>query len=118
MVQNQRATRLKPGEALFEVETEKVLYEVEAPADGTVARLLYALEAVVGVGLPVAIIAEAGEEVAEGRRTLCRRGSRSGICFARARSRGDFCSTLEAGRETWPGARHAGGPEAGERTWD
>ncbi len=56
---------IKNGEALFEVETEKVLYEVEAPADGTVAKLLYALEAVVGVGLPVAIIAEAGEEVAE-----------------------------------------------------
>ena len=56
---------IKAGEALFEVETEKVLYEVEAPADGTVATLLYAVEAVVGVGLPVAIIAEAGEEVAE-----------------------------------------------------
>ena len=56
---------IKSGEALFEVETEKVLYEVEAPADGTVAKLLYAVEAVVGVGLPVAIIAEAGEEVAE-----------------------------------------------------
>ena len=42
-----------------------MLYEVEAPADGTVAKLLYALEAVVGVGLPVAIIAEAGEEVSE-----------------------------------------------------
>ncbi len=56
---------IKAGEALFEVETEKVLYEVEAPAAGTVAKLLYALEAVVGVGLPVAIIAEAGEEVAE-----------------------------------------------------
>ena len=56
---------IKNGEALFEVETEKVLYEVEAPTDGTVAKLLYAIEAVVGVGLPVAIIAEAGEEVAE-----------------------------------------------------
>ncbi len=56
---------IKTGEALFEVETEKVLYEVEAPADGTVAKLLYGIEAVVGVGLPVAIIAEVGEEVAE-----------------------------------------------------
>ena len=56
---------IKNGEALFEVETEKVLYEVEAPADGTVAKLLYGIEAVVGVGLPVAIIAEAGEEAAE-----------------------------------------------------
>ena len=53
------------GEALFEVETEKVLYEIEAPADGTVAKLLYPLEAVVGVGLPVAVLAEAGEDVAE-----------------------------------------------------
>ena len=53
------------GEALFEVETEKVLYEVESPAAGTVAKLLYPLEAVVPVGLPVAVIAEAGENVAE-----------------------------------------------------
>ncbi len=56
---------IKTGEALFEVETEKVLYEVEAAADGTVAKLLYAVEAVVGVGLPIAIIAEAGEDIAE-----------------------------------------------------
>ena len=53
------------GEALFEVETEKVLYEVESTANGTVAKLLYGLEAVVPVGLPVAVIAEAGEDVAE-----------------------------------------------------
>lgn len=53
------------GEALFEVETEKVLYEIEAPADGTVAKLLYPVEAVVGVGLPVAVLAEAGEDVSE-----------------------------------------------------
>src|ERR1051325_5397900 len=53
------------GESLFEVETEKVLYEVESPASGTVAKLLYPLEATVAVGLPVAVIAEAGENVAE-----------------------------------------------------
>lgn len=56
---------IQAGEALFEVETEKVLYEVEAPAAGTVAKLLYAVEAVVGVGLPVAVLAEAGEEAAD-----------------------------------------------------
>jgi len=56
---------IKGGEPLFEVETEKVLYEVEAPAAGTVAKLLYPVEAVVPVGLPVAVIAEAGENVAE-----------------------------------------------------
>jgi len=56
---------INAGEALFEVETEKVLYEIEAPVAGTVAKLLYPVEAVVPVGLPVAIIAEAGEHVAE-----------------------------------------------------
>jgi pyruvate dehydrogenase E2 component (dihydrolipoyllysine-residue acetyltransferase) len=56
---------INAGEALFEVETEKVLYEIEVPVSGTVAKLLYPVEAVVAVGLPVAIIAEAGENVAE-----------------------------------------------------
>jgi pyruvate dehydrogenase E2 component (dihydrolipoamide acetyltransferase) len=56
---------IKAGEPLFEVETEKVLYEVESPASGTVAKLLYPLEATVAVGLPVAVIAEAGENAAE-----------------------------------------------------
>ncbi|MCS6924674.1 MAG: 2-oxo acid dehydrogenase subunit E2 [Candidatus Binatia bacterium] len=56
---------IRAGEPLFEVETEKVLYEVEAPVSGTVAKLLYPLEAVVAVGLPVAVIAEPGENVAE-----------------------------------------------------
>ena len=56
---------IKAGEPLFEVETEKVLYEVESPVAGTVAKLLYPLEASVPVGLPVAVIAEAGENVAE-----------------------------------------------------
>ena len=54
---------IKQGEALFEVETEKVLYEVESTVTGTVAKLLYPLEAVVAVGLPIAVIAEAGEDV-------------------------------------------------------
>lgn len=56
---------IKTGESLFEVETEKVLYEVESPATGTVAKLLYPLEAVVPISLPVAVIAEPGENVAE-----------------------------------------------------
>jgi pyruvate dehydrogenase E2 component (dihydrolipoamide acetyltransferase) len=56
---------IKEGEPLFEVETEKVLYEVESPGTGTVAKLIYPIEAVVPVGLPVAVIAEAGENVAE-----------------------------------------------------
>lgn len=55
---------IKQGEALFEVETEKVLYEVESSVTGTLAKLLYPLESVVAVGLPIAVIAEAGEDVA------------------------------------------------------
>ena len=55
---------INKGEALFEVETEKVLYEVESSVTGTVAKLLYPLESVVAVGLPIAVIAEAGEDVA------------------------------------------------------
>ncbi len=50
------------GEALYEVETEKVLYEVEAPTDGVVAKLLYPAEATVPCARVVAVIAVAGED--------------------------------------------------------
>ena len=52
------------GEPLYEVETEKVLYEVEAPADGVVAKLLYPAEATVACASVVAVIAVAGEDPA------------------------------------------------------
>lgn len=55
---------IEAGEPLFEVETEKVLYEVEAPASGTVAKLLYPLEAKVPCAHLVAVIAVPGEDVA------------------------------------------------------
>ncbi len=64
---------VEKGEPLFEVETEKVLYEVEAPASGRVAKLLYAPEAVVPCATVVAVIAVAGEDpaiVARSYRTL------------------------------------------------
>lgn len=50
------------GEPLFEVETEKVLYDVEAPATGVVARLLYPVEATVACARVVAVIAVGGED--------------------------------------------------------
>jgi pyruvate dehydrogenase E2 component (dihydrolipoamide acetyltransferase) len=56
---------VRRGEPLFEVETEKVLTEVEAPADGVVACILEPVEAVVAVGVTVAVIAEAGEAAGE-----------------------------------------------------
>lgn len=51
------------GEPLYEVETEKVLYVVEAPAAGTLAAWLYPEGAVVACGLVVALIAAPGEDV-------------------------------------------------------
>ncbi|HEY6419809.1 MAG TPA: E3 binding domain-containing protein, partial [Candidatus Binataceae bacterium] len=52
------------GEPLFEVETEKVLYEVEAPASGTFALALCAEGDTLECGVAVAVIAEPGESVA------------------------------------------------------
>src|SRR5262245_31779158 len=50
------------GEPLYEVETEKVLYEVEAPSSGVVAALLVEEGATVECGVAVAILAEDGED--------------------------------------------------------
>ena len=55
---------VKAGEPLYEVETEKVLYVVEAPASGTLAAWFHGEGAIVECGRPVAIIAEAGEDPA------------------------------------------------------
>jgi pyruvate dehydrogenase E2 component (dihydrolipoamide acetyltransferase) len=56
---------VEAGQPLYEVETEKVLYEVEAPAAGVVAKLLFPAEATVPCGQVVALIASAGEDPAE-----------------------------------------------------
>ena len=56
--------RIDKGEPLFEVETEKVLYEVEAPASGCVAKLLYASETSVPCATVVAVIAVDSEDPA------------------------------------------------------
>src|SRR5260370_7281790 len=55
---------VKAGEPLYEVETEKVLYEVESPTSGTLALWLHEEGATVECGLLVAVIAEAGDDVA------------------------------------------------------
>ena len=52
---------IEAGQPLFEVETEKVLYQVEAPASGTIAKLLYPAEATVACAKVVAVIAVAGD---------------------------------------------------------
>jgi len=55
---------VKAGEPIFEVETEKVLYEVESPATGTLAVALCEEGATIECGLGVVVIAEAGEDIA------------------------------------------------------
>ena len=56
---------VRAGEPLYEVETEKVLYEVEAPASGTLAAALFPEGATVECGVVIAVIAESGEDAAE-----------------------------------------------------
>jgi pyruvate dehydrogenase E2 component (dihydrolipoamide acetyltransferase) len=53
---------IRAGEPLYEVETEKVMYEVEAPAAGTLALWLAGEGETVACGGLVAVIAEAGED--------------------------------------------------------
>ncbi len=50
------------GDPLYEVETEKVLYEVESPASGVLAVALFEEGATVECGVAVAVIAEAGDD--------------------------------------------------------
>ena len=50
--------RVEKGEPLFEVQTDKVEMEVEAPCSGVLSEILAPVEQVIPVGSPVAIIAD------------------------------------------------------------
>jgi pyruvate dehydrogenase E2 component (dihydrolipoamide acetyltransferase) len=50
------------GHVLFEVETDKIVIEVESPASGILLRRI-AADVVVGVGQPIAVIGASGEDV-------------------------------------------------------
>jgi pyruvate dehydrogenase E2 component (dihydrolipoamide acetyltransferase) len=56
---------IREGEALFEIETEKVETEVEAMASGILSRILAPEGSVVPVGQPIGIISLPGEDVPE-----------------------------------------------------
>ena len=56
---------VKKGEILFVLETEKVTYEVEAPEDGTLGRILVNEQETVPVGAAVAILLRPGESAVE-----------------------------------------------------
>src|SRR5438874_9865092 len=53
------------GEPVLEVETEKMTNLVEAPAAGVLARILFPAGSTVAVTKPIALIAEAGEAIAQ-----------------------------------------------------
>jgi len=54
---------VKEGEVLFEVETQKVSNEIEAPASGILCKILAPEGSIVPVGELIAIITEPGEEL-------------------------------------------------------
>ncbi len=54
---------VKKGDVLFTLETEKVTYEVESPADGVLAKILIREGETVPVGAVVGYIAHAGEKL-------------------------------------------------------
>lgn len=56
------------GQIVAEIESEKVAYEMESPADGVVGTILVAVDAVVPVGTPLVFILAPGESVESGVR--------------------------------------------------
>jgi pyruvate dehydrogenase E2 component (dihydrolipoamide acetyltransferase) len=48
--------QVKKGEMLLEVETDKAVVEIEAPATGVIARILKSQGAVVPMGTPIGIV--------------------------------------------------------------
>ena len=54
------------GDDLYEVETEKVNVEVEAPADGVVLKVLVGEGETVAIGTTLAWIGDKGEAIPEG----------------------------------------------------
>jgi pyruvate dehydrogenase E2 component (dihydrolipoamide acetyltransferase) len=94
-----------PGEPLYEVETEKVLYEVEAPSAGIVAAWLVQEGATVECGVAVAVLAEPGEEVAVV----------TGRYADRVSSNGARMAPEQPARERATGSASVSAPAAGSR---
>ncbi|MDR7521329.1 MAG: dihydrolipoamide acetyltransferase family protein [Armatimonadota bacterium] len=59
----QEGERVRQGEPIAEIETDKVNVDLEAEWDGTLARILVGPGAVAPVGAPIAVIAREGEAV-------------------------------------------------------
>ena len=59
----QEGDQVEKGEALYELDTEKVTQEVEADASGVLLKILAGEGEEIDVGKRIAVIGEAGEEV-------------------------------------------------------
>ena len=55
---------IKAGQALAEIVTEKITYELESEAAGVVLKILLEEEMEVPVGTPIVVVGQPGEEVA------------------------------------------------------
>jgi pyruvate dehydrogenase E2 component (dihydrolipoamide acetyltransferase) len=67
--------RIEKGDDLYEVETEKVNVEVEAPAGGTILKVLVDAGQTVEIGTTLAWIGEPGESIPEGEAAPTGNGS-------------------------------------------
>jgi len=63
--QKNEGDNVKQGEVLFVLETEKVTYDVEAPEDGVLGKILVREQETVPVGAVVAYLLKPGESVAD-----------------------------------------------------
>ena len=90
--------RVNAGEPLYEVETEKVLYQVEAPASGTLATTMFDEGATVECGVAIAVIAEASEDVGNSRGAL----QQIRVATGRSRFTCDIAAARQSGRRGQP----------------
>jgi pyruvate dehydrogenase E2 component (dihydrolipoamide acetyltransferase) len=65
----QEGDKVEKGEALYELDTEKVTQEVEADASGTLLKILAGEGEEIAVGKRIAVIGEEGEEVPDAGET-------------------------------------------------
>jgi len=93
------------GAPLFEVETEKVMYEVEAPTSGIIALWRHEEGATIECGGLVAVIAEPGEDAAAvaarygGPPTHARQGSATSDASTRASANGAASAVVSADQD-------------------
>jgi pyruvate dehydrogenase E2 component (dihydrolipoamide acetyltransferase) len=103
---------VKAGEPLYEVETEKILYEVESPAGGTLAAALFDEGAIVECGIAVAVIAEPGEDVGEVAARYARAAATPATNHAPAQHPASVGARASADTSAAAGARRAISPVA------